>query len=102
MEAVYKGELAVTPASEPPSGVIPDFTGYRGLQTTWIVIISVAMVLVMLVFSAQIVTKAISKERLQIEDCRWKSAIEIKEEALTVDRCRYPSMGMRLLLPQRY
>ena len=94
MKAVSKAEVAVTPALEPPPGVIPDFTGHRGLQTTWIVIMSVAIVLVTLVFLARIITKAVGKERLQIEDCKWKCAIETKEEALTVDRFRYPSMGI--------
>ena len=102
MEAAYEAELAVTPASEPPPGVIPDFTGYGGLQTTWIVIMSVAIVLVTLIFSARIATKVVGKERLQIEDCKWKYAIETKAEALTVGRFRYPSMGMRLHFPQRH
>ena len=78
--------LAVTPALKPPPGVIPDFSGHRGLQTTWIVIDSIALFLTTLIVSARIITKTVGKERFQIEDCKPSAFFDATVRSLTLGR----------------
>lgn len=93
MADVPDSVLAVTPALKPPPGITPDFTGESGLQTTWIVVDSIALVLTTLILSARVITKTLGKERVQIEDCTYNSLIAIKRATLTFAIFCSPCMG---------